>query len=205
MNREDLLQEMENLWDIEILWLWGQLYKGKKKGGRGRKGRLKVTEHCRSYSNSFKNYQVGASKQNIDANEEAAEPPLPPVVTKKVKLDSWCFPSVLSVLKKACKNDGGELLGGLVATGYGLMVLNWGRLVQIRFKFFTMCVMKHWHRLPRGAVAAPSLKTSKVSDWMGFGAIWSRGPRSQQEGLSGWALKDPFQPRLLCYSVTANS
>lgn len=31
MNRENLLQEMENLWDIEILWLWGQLYKGKKK------------------------------------------------------------------------------------------------------------------------------------------------------------------------------
>lgn len=92
MDREDFLKEIENLWDIEILWLLGQLCKGKNKGvGRGSKGRLKVTEPSRSYSNSFKNYQVGKSKQNIEANEEAAEPPLPPVANKKSKLDSWWF------------------------------------------------------------------------------------------------------------------
>ncbi|KFR17940.1 hypothetical protein N306_15536, partial [Opisthocomus hoazin] len=29
--------------------------------------------------------------------------------------------------------------------------------LDIRKKFFTMRVVKHWHRLPREAVAAPSL------------------------------------------------
>lgn len=79
---------MENLWDIEILWLLGQLCKGNKNsGGRGSKGRLKVTEPSRIYSNSFKNYQVGKSQWNTEANEEAAEPPLPPIANKKAKLD----------------------------------------------------------------------------------------------------------------------
>jgi len=30
--------------------------------------------------------------------------------------------------------------------------------LDIRKKFFTMRVVKHWHRLPREAVAAPSLE-----------------------------------------------
>jgi len=35
------------------------------------------------------------------------------------------------------------------------------RLV-IRKKFFTMRVVKHWHRLPREVVGAPSLETFKA-------------------------------------------
>ncbi|KFV54988.1 hypothetical protein N341_11428, partial [Tyto alba] len=35
------------------------------------------------------------------------------------------------------------------------------RLV-IRKKFFTMRVLRHWNRLPRDAVAAPSLEGFKV-------------------------------------------
>jgi len=34
--------------------------------------------------------------------------------------------------------------------------------LDIRKKFFTMRVMKHWHRRPREVVDAPSLETFEV-------------------------------------------
>ncbi|KFP17667.1 hypothetical protein Z169_07890, partial [Egretta garzetta] len=34
--------------------------------------------------------------------------------------------------------------------------------LEIRKKFFTMSVVKHWNRLPREAVEAPSLETFKA-------------------------------------------
>ncbi|KFO69285.1 hypothetical protein N303_06630, partial [Cuculus canorus] len=34
--------------------------------------------------------------------------------------------------------------------------------LDIRMKFYTMEVVRHWHRLPREAVGAPSLKAFKA-------------------------------------------
>jgi len=47
--------------------------------------------------------------------------------------------------------------------------------LDIRKEFFTMRVAEHWHRLPRAAVAAPSLAVFKAR----FKVGWS----SEQPGL----------------------
>jgi len=52
-----------------------------------------------------------------------------------------------------------------VVRGQGVTVLNQGRvdLDWIRQKFFTIRVVKHWNRLPREVVEAPSLQAFKAT------------------------------------------
>lgn len=49
---------------------------------------------------------------------------------------------------------GTDFLADFVVIGKGVMVLNLGWLIQIRYKsFFNNEGGKHWHRLPRMAAA----------------------------------------------------
>ena len=63
----------------------------------------------------------------------------------------------------------------------------------IRKKFFTMRVLKDWNRLPREAVAAPSLAVFKARL---DGATWSGGtcPCSWQGGWNQMIFKVPSKP-----------
>ncbi|KFP17676.1 hypothetical protein Z169_10888, partial [Egretta garzetta] len=68
-------------------------------------------------------------------------------------------------LKGAYRKDGGNLFSRASSDktrGNGFK-LNQGRFrLGIRKKFFTMRVVKHWNRLPREVVEAPSLETLKA-------------------------------------------
>ena len=73
------------------------------------------------------------------------------------------FSFVLS--QGACRKDGGGLFTRLCSDGTrgNGCKLKEGRFrLDIWKKFFTMRVVRHWHRLPREAVAAPSLAVFKA-------------------------------------------
>jgi len=73
--------------------------------------------------------------------------------------------SSLSVLKRACRKDRGNLFTKACCdrTRSNGFKLRGGRFrLDVREKFFTMRVMKHWNRLPRETVEAPYLETFKV-------------------------------------------
>ena len=68
-------------------------------------------------------------------------------------------------LKGGYKRDGEGLFtrAGTDRTGGNGFTLKEGRFrLGIRKKFFIVRVVKHWHRLPREAVAAPSLAVFKA-------------------------------------------
>ncbi|KAK4823159.1 hypothetical protein QYF61_026935 [Mycteria americana] len=67
-------------------------------------------------------------------------------------------------LKGAYRKDGDRLFSRACSDktrGNGFKLKEGGFRVDIRKKFFMMRVVKHWHRLPREVVDAPSLETLK--------------------------------------------
>ena len=92
-------------------------------------------------------------------------------------------------LKGACKKDGEGLFVRECsdkARGNGFKLQEAVFKLDIRKKVFTQREVRPCRRLPRGAVAAPSLAVPKA--WMGLGAAWAggRGPCPWQGlGLDG--------------------
>jgi len=71
----------------------------------------------------------------------------------------------LKYLKEAYKKDGDKQFSRACCnwTRGILFKLKQGRFrLDIRKKFFTVRMVKHWHRLPRGVVDAPCLETFKA-------------------------------------------
>ena len=69
-------------------------------------------------------------------------------------------------LKGACKEAGERLFPRACShrtRGSGLKLRESRFRLDVRKKFFTMRVLKHWRRLPREVVEAPPLKTFKAS------------------------------------------
>ena len=73
--------------------------------------------------------------------------------------------------------------------------------LDIRKKYFTTRVMKHWHRLPREVVDAPSLEIFKVRLDGALTNLICRCPCSLLGGVNWLTFKGPFQPGLFCDSV----
>jgi len=65
-------------------------------------------------------------------------------------------------LKDAYRKDGGYKVGSVRRRGHGCKLKEGSFRLEIRKKFFTMRVVKHWKRLPREAEAAPSLEVFKA-------------------------------------------
>jgi len=71
--------------------------------------------------------------------------------------------------------------------------------LDMKKKFFTVRVVKHWHRLPREAVAAPSLAVFNARlDGAQSNLVWWKMSLLMAEGLEPDDLYGAFQPKP-CY------
>ena len=77
--------------------------------------------------------------------------------------------------------------------------------MDIRRKFFTQRVVRHWNRLPKEAVDAPSLQAFKARLDVALGSLvcWLVTLHTA-EGLELKEHCGPFQPRPFCDSVIQN-
>ena len=95
--------------------------------------------------------------------------------------------SSLPVLKGGYRKDGEGLLIRECRDkkrGYSFKLKDSRFRLDTRKKFFPVRVVRHWHRLPREAVAAPSLAGFKAR-WDGALSNWASG-RCPCLGQGGW-------------------
>ena len=95
---------------------------------------------------------------------------------------------------------------GAASTGVltlGMPVRREGRSrLDIMKTFFTMRVVKHWHRLLREVVEAPSLETFKIRlDGARSNLAQLKSSLLTAGGLGQMTSKGPFQPKAFCESV----
>jgi len=86
-----------------------------------------------------------------------------------------------------------DFLQGPVRIEQRIMVLDWKRFrSDLRNEFFTLRALRPWPRLPRGAVAAPSLAGFKARlDGALSSLVWWKGPCPWQ---GGWNQMIPSNP-----------
>jgi len=108
------------------------------------------------------------------------------------------FIAAFQYLKGAYRKDGEGLFTRVCShrTRGNRSKLKEGRFrLDIRKKFFTMRVVKHWNRLPREAVAAPSLVVFKARlDGALSNLVWWNLSLLMAGGLELDNLEGPFQP-----------
>jgi len=99
-------------------------------------------------------------------------------------------------LKGACRKDGENLFNKACcdrtrSNGFKLRESRFR--LDIRKKFFTVRVVKHWHRLPREVVEAPSLETFQARlDGALSNLVWLKMSLLTAGGLG---LKVPSKPK----------